>query len=164
MKLAICSDLHDNLWVLEKALPGMAQAEAMVFCGDLCAPFSLKALSEGFHGPLHVVWGNNDGDKWLMTETAHEVGNVTIHGEIAELDFNGYRVAAVHYPRIGRALARSGMYDLTCYGHDHLQHYERVGAGLLLNPGELMGRFGRVTYAMVDTVARQVQVVEVSTR
>lgn len=164
MKLVVCSDLHDNLWVLEQALLGMVGADALIFCGDLCAPFSLKALAEGFPGPIHVVWGNNDGDKWLMTEIAHQVGHVTLHGEIAELDFNGFRVAAVHYPRIGRALARSGLYDLTCYGHDHLQHYERVGNALLLNPGELMGRFGRVTYALVNTESRQVQVVEVPLR
>ncbi len=164
MKIVVCSDLHDNLWVLEKARAGMATADVMIFCGDLCAPFSLKALADGFPGPIHVVWGNNDGDKWLMTEIAHQVGNVTLHGEIAELDLEGYRVAAVHYPRIGRALARSGLYDLVCYGHDHLQHQERVSNTILLNPGELMGRFGRVTYAIVDSVASQVKVCEVPFR
>lgn len=44
MKLIICADIHDNIWVLEKALLGMAEAEALLFLGDFCAPFTLVQL------------------------------------------------------------------------------------------------------------------------
>ncbi|MBN1259824.1 MAG: YfcE family phosphodiesterase [Anaerolineae bacterium] len=163
MKIAICSDIHDNLQALSGALADMndLNAEALVFCGDLNAPFTFKALVEGFAGPVHTVWGNNDGDKWLITELAHQLAGVTLHGEFAEIDFAGYRVAAVHYPRIARALARADLYDLVCYGHDHQQHHERVGSTLLVNPGELMGRFGPPTYVIVDSASGLVQVQKV---
>lgn len=161
MKIAVCSDIHDQLANLERALAGMAQADALLFCGDLCAPFTLKALAEGFPGPVHTVWGNNDGDKWLLTEIAHQAGNVTLHGEFAELDLDGYRVALVHYPRLGQALAHSRLYDLVCYGHNHQPFTGQVETTLLLNPGELLGRFGRVTYAIVDSEAGQAQIHEV---
>lgn len=160
MKIAVCSDIHDNLDALDRALVGMKQAgaEVLLFCGDLNAPFTLKALAEGFEGAVHTVWGNNDGDQWLITEIAHAVDNVTLHGVFADLEFDGYRVAVVHYPNLGRALARSDYYDLVCYGHDHESHHERVGETLLLNPGELMGRFDPPTYAVVDTTTGEVEV------
>ncbi len=151
MLLAVFSDIHDNLTALDQALKAVAHADALLFCGDLCAPFTLKALAEGFPGPVHTVWGNNDGDRWLMTDIAHKAGNVTLHGDFAELDLDGFKVAAVHYPRLGYVIAHAQLHDLVCYGHDHQAHLERVGKTLLLNPGELMGRFGRPSYALVDT-------------
>ncbi len=156
MLLAVFSDIHDNLKALEQALRAVAQADALIFCGDLCAPFTLKALAEGFPGPVHTVWGNNDGDRWLMTEIAQKAGNVTLHGDFAEMEFNGYKVAAVHYPRLGYVIAHAHLHDLVCYGHDHQAHLEWVGTTALLNPGELMGRFGKCTYALVDTETRTV--------
>ncbi|MGC9400390.1 MAG: metallophosphoesterase [Anaerolineae bacterium] len=163
VKIAICSDIHDHLSILDAALNDMRDlgAEVLFFCGDFNAPFTLKALAEGFPGPVHVVWGNNDGDQWLMTEVAHGLDNVTLHGVFAEVEIEGYRVAAVHYPRLGWALAHADLYDLVCYGHDHEAHQERVGETLLLNPGELMGRFGVSTYAMVDSGRDQAEIREV---
>ncbi len=160
MKLAICSDIHDNLSALEQALVDMQQADVdvVIFCGDFNAPFTLKALGEGFSGPVHVVWGNNDGDQWLMTEIAHRLPNVQLHGVFAEVDLDGYRVGVVHYDRLGRALAHADLYDLVCYGHDHEARHEWVGETLLVNPGELMGRFGPPTYAIVNSVSGEVQV------
>jgi hypothetical protein len=157
MKIAVCSDIHDNLVALDTALGDMctAGAEVLFFCGDFNAPFTLKSVAEGFPGEVHVVWGNNDGDQWLMTEIAHQVDNVTLHGIFAEVDLDGYQVAAVHYPRLGRALAHADLYDLVCYGHDHEAHQERIGRTLLLNPGEMMGRFGPSQYAIVDTVSER---------
>ncbi len=162
VKIAVCSDIHDNLSALEAALEGMreAGADVLLFCGDFNAPFTLKALAEGFPGPVHVVWGNNDGDKWLLTEIARQCDNVTLHGIFAEIELDTYRVAMVHYVRLGRALAHADLYDLVCYGHDHDAHQEWVGDTLLLNPGEMMGRFGAPTYAIVDSELGQAEIRE----
>ncbi len=153
MKLALCSDSHDNLAAVKGMLSQLEDVAALFFCGDFCAPFTLKALS-AFRGPLHVVWGNNDGDQWLLTEVAHQADNVTLHGIFGEVTLGDFKVAFIHYPKVAYALARSGMYDLVCYGHDHTAHMEQIGNTLLVNPGELMGRFGRSTYALVDTEQR----------
>lgn len=150
MKIAICSDIHDNIWALESALPLVREADLLLFCGDFCAPFTLVQLAQGFPGPIHVVWGNNDGDRWLLTEQATRHDHVILHGELAELDLAGRHVAMTHYPEIARGLARAGNYDLVCYGHDHIACDEQVGRSRLVNPGELMGRFGRSTFAMLD--------------
>lgn len=161
MKLAVCSDIHDNIWVLEHALSEMADADAVVFCGDLCAPFTLVQLAEEVAGPVHVVWGNNDGDKWQLTQQAARFSHVRLHGELAEIELDGLRIAANHWPEIAQGLAHCGRYDLVCYGHDHTAFQERVGDSLLLNPGEIMGRFGRSTYALFDTRKRTAAIREV---
>jgi putative phosphoesterase len=108
------------------------------------------------------VWGNNDGDKWLLTRNANAAGNVTLHGELAELELGGRRVAVNHYPHIARPLAESGDYDAVFYGHDHKAHMERIGDTLLLNPGEVMGRFGKSTFAWYDTDTGKAELVEVA--
>jgi len=101
-----------------------------------------------------------------------------MHGQLAELEFDGLRVAVNHYPEIARRLAASGAYDLVCYGHDHVAHEEHLpalvgcrrcckaapgspGGTVLLNPGEVMGLHGRSTFALVDTTTRAVTFVEI---
>ena len=163
MRIAILSDIHDNIWVLRELLVGL-QADALIFCGDLCAPFSLAEIAERFAGPIHVVWGDNDGDPWLIGKVARRFAQVTIHGDFAEVELDGRQVAVTHYPAIGRALARSGLYDLVCYGHNHERSVEQVGPTVLVNPGEVMGRFGLSTYAVYDTQSAQASLVEVKRR
>lgn len=163
MRLAILSDTHDHLHVLRAALPQITAADAILHCGDLCSPFIVKHLAEGAAGrPVHIVWGNNEGDVRLMAGIAQQAGNVTLHGALAELVLDGVRVAVNHYPEIARGLAASGQYDLVCYGHDHQAHQEQVGACLLLNPGEIMGLYGRRSFAVYDTQTRQAEFIELA--
>lgn len=162
MLLSILSDTHDNIWALRTALPRLAETDAAIHCGDLVSPFMLKQLGEGMSGkPVHMVWGNNNGDMLLIQSIAAQLGNITLHGELAELELGGVRMAVNHYPAIGRALAASGKYDLVCFGHTHKVFEEKVGDCLLLNPGELMGLYGRRTFAVYDTSTRRVELVEV---
>ena len=159
MKIAILSDVHDNIWVLERLLADIAQpgAGALLYCGDLCAPFTLKQIGEGFDGPVHVVLGNNDGDVLLLSRIANELDNVTLYGPFAYLELDGRKVAVNHYPQIAHDQARSGQYDLVCHGHDHTANVEHFGETLLVNPGEGMGRFGTSTYALYDTATGQAE-------
>jgi len=163
MKVAVLSDAHDNIWKLGELLEdvGRSGAEVLLFCGDLCAPFTLKQIGEEFGGPVHVVQGNNDGDVFLLTRIATSLDNVTWHGLFAYLEFDGRKVALNHYPQIARDQALSGLYDLVCHGHDHTAKVESHGKSLLVNPGEVMGRFGKSTYALYDTESGYAELREV---
>ena len=160
MKIAVLSDIHDNIWQLEKLL-GSLEADALICCGDFCAPFTLAQIAEGFGGPVHAVLGNNDGDPLHLARVAGRHKHVKLHGQFAELELGGRSVAITHYPDMGRALARGGTYDLVCYGHSHEPVVERGERTLLLNPGEVMGRLGPSTYALYDTDSGQAEIVEV---
>jgi len=161
MKIAILSDAHDNIWKLEEVLQQLEGVGALLFCGDFCAPFSLAAIAEGFAGPVHVVFGNNDGDQWLLTRNANRADNVTLHGTFAALELGGKRIAVTHYPQVAEGAAASGLYDLVCYGHNHTRQIERVGDCLKVNPGEVMGRFGVSSYAVYDTETGDAEIREV---
>ena len=157
MKLLVMSDSHDNIWKLDAATEHLARADAILHCGDICSPFMIRRLGELTGAkPVHVIWGNNDGDTYLIGQVASAFPHVILHGALAQLELGGLKVAANHYPEIGRGLARSGDYGLVCYGHDHAPLEERLGECLLLNPGELMGMNGRSTVAIVETDDRTV--------
>ncbi len=151
MLIAVMSDCHDRLDHLEEARGKVAHAEALIFCGDFCAPFTLRALADGFRGPIHAVFGNNDGDVYLLLAAAEKAGNVTFHQPVAKIEMGGRQIAVAHYPEIGRALALSGEFEAVFSGHNHTADVQRLKSTLWGNPGELMGRFGRPSCGLYDT-------------
>lgn len=158
MRIGIISDTHDNIWRLEEALSYLQDTDAILHCGDLISPFIVHRLGKGLgNKPVHVVWGNNDGDKRALTQAAGQYGNITLHGDFADLSLDSVRIAINHYPEIGRSLASCEQYDLVCYGHDHTAFKEQIGKTLLINPGEVMGLNGSATLAIYDTGPRRVE-------
>ncbi|HIC89363.1 MAG TPA: YfcE family phosphodiesterase [Anaerolineae bacterium] len=151
MRIAVLSDIHDHLEYLQKALAAVRDAQVLICCGDFCAPFTVAAIAEQFSGPVHCIFGNNDGDPFLISQVAGRFDHVTIHGLYAELEFDNRQVAVIHYPKIARRLAQAGIFDLVCYGHDHRAHVEQIGKTVLANPGEVMGRFGSPSLGVYDT-------------
>ena len=151
MLVAVLSDVHDNIWNLEKALAELTEAEALIFCGDLCAPFSLEMLAEGFSGPVHVVLGNNDGDLLMLSAIASRVPNVSLYTMLGRLNMNGREIAFTHYPALAEELVSSGRYDAVFSGHTHRYQHQRQGRTLWVNPGEVMGRYGEPGYVLYDT-------------
>jgi len=152
VKIAILSDSHDNIWNLAKALSAVngAGCDAMLHCGDLVAPFIIAQLAQAFDGPIHCIEGNNDGDGRLQHQVAAGFSQVSLHGPYAELEVSSRRVALIHYPEPARRIAQCGFFDLVCYGHDHQAHEEQVGECILVNPGEVMGRFGAPSWGLYD--------------
>lgn len=158
MHIAVFSDSHDQIANLEAALAAANQAGAsmLLHCGDLCAPFMLDRLGRGFSGPIHVVFGNNDGDGRLLQTIASKYEQITLHGIYAEIEAMGRMLAMIHYPEPARRIAESGQFDLVVYGHNHEKHVESVekrtgSAGVLANPGELLGMNGTPTWGLYDT-------------
>jgi len=161
MKIGIISDSHDNIWRLEEAIQYLITADLVLHCGDLISPFMVHRLAKGLGNiPVHLVWGNNDGDKFTVSKIAEKYTNFTIHGEYFELEIDQIRIAINHYPEIARGLALSEQYDLVCYGHDHIPHQEQLGKTILVNPGEIMGMNGSSTLAFFDTQIGRVEHLE----
>jgi uncharacterized protein len=165
MKIAILSDIHDNVWTLKAALPHLQGADALIFCGDFCSPFVVGLLATGFAKPVHAVLGNNDGDRHQITLNACKFDHLKIHGEFGVVELDGKHFAVTHYPEIARAVAASGQHDLVCYGHDHTFTLDLENR--LLNPGTLMGYnpLGKTnvpaTFVVYDTQTRSAQAFQV---
>jgi hypothetical protein len=142
MKIAILSDIHDNIWNLEAARPSLLKSDAMICCGDLCSPFVVGMLAEGYEDrEIHIVFGNNDGDLFRITQNASKFPKVHIHGDFYanSVPFGGRRFAVNHYPDIALPIAQAGKHDVVCYGHDHAFNVATTGNTLMINPGTLMG-------------------------
>jgi putative phosphoesterase len=157
MRIAVMSDTHDNIWNLSIALEQInaSGAEVLLHCGDLCAPFMIDRLGKGFAGPIHVIFGNNEGDGRLLQSVASKHSHVRLHGIYAELDIGGRRIAMIHYPEPALRIAQSGQFDLVCYGHNHQKKIEKVGHCVLANPGEVLGMNGSPTWGLYDCESQE---------
>ncbi|MEG0426637.1 MAG: YfcE family phosphodiesterase [Akkermansia sp.] len=154
MRIGVISDIHDRLDHLQLVMEELREAdcEAIICLGDICAPFTLLALLEhSEHLPIHLVFGNNDGDIFLLSQIASHHDRVTLHGQFGQTVIAGLRIAMTHYPAIATPLAKSGDYDVILYGHNHTAASTIVGHCILGNPGEIMGRLGTIGYGILDT-------------
>jgi putative phosphoesterase len=169
MKIAVLSDIHDNVWNLQAALPRLQDADALIFCGDLCSPFTANLLAKGFRDrPIHIVFGNNDGDLFRISRVAGKHAHVSLHGELFQAELDGKSFAAVHFDNIAVDIVHSGRYDVVCYGHNHHYQVEQVGRTLAINPGTLMGFDPyslsdiAATFVIYDTQSGETQRMELS--
>jgi hypothetical protein len=138
MRIAILSDIHDHLWNLAAAIHHTQDADALICCGDLCSPFVIDELAK-FTKDVHIVFGNNDADLYRITMKAGANARIHLHGELFQTVLDGKRFAVNHFDYIARPLAKSGDYDVACFGHNHEFEISEASACLLINPGPIMG-------------------------
>ena len=170
MKICLLSDSHDNRRLLEHAVEDACArgVEAVLHCGDVVAPTTLRVLKK-FALPVHVIHGNNTGDLYAMSRLAQDAESmVRYHGQDATLHLGGRVIFLVHYPHYAAAMALTGDYDLVCCGHDHRASIVAVnnvkgGVTHLLNPGTVGGVGARPTYILIDLAAATFEVREVPT-
>ncbi|UCF05725.1 MAG: YfcE family phosphodiesterase [bacterium] len=151
MKLAVMSDTHDHLENLERALKKInrQKPDALVHCGDLCSPFVVDRLA-GFRGAVHVVFGNNEGDRFTIDRAARRFEHIAIHGEFGFIETGEGVAAFTHRPEFAEGFATTGRYKAVFYGHTHRHKAERIGDTWLINPGELLGFIERPRYIIFD--------------
>jgi hypothetical protein len=171
MRIAVLSDIHDNVWKLDAALAAVADTDAMICCGDLCSPFIVHQIGRGYTKPVHIVFGNNDGDHFRITANAAKYPHLHVHGEIYTAVFDGRSVAVNHFDAIARPIVESGRFDAVCFGHNHRFEIARTGATLAINPGAIMGATFAAdgtrtdcasTYAVYDTQTGDAEGMEIT--
>lgn len=166
-RIAVISDSHDRVDNLRKfAEQARREAiETVIHAGDIVSPFALREL-RGFK--VYAVFGNNDGEKLLLSKVAGEIGAVLVEQPLFA-SIGGREVAVVHgasspegTAKLVEALARSKLFSVVVYGHTHRMDVRRVGETLIVNPGTLSGYLAeRATFAIVDLDTLEVEIVEV---
>jgi putative phosphoesterase len=164
MKIGVISDTHDNLPLVDKAVARLNEekVELTLHAGDYTSPFVIpkfKALDRRLIG----VFGNNDGDHEFLKKRFGETTNCEIRGRFALVDVEGFRIALLHGDEVEllNALVDSQGFDAVVSGHTHVLVNRVEGRTLVLCPGEVCGYLtGRSTLALLDTVKREVVVVE----
>lgn len=159
------SDIHDHIWNLEKVLHlvKVGKGEAIIFCGDMIAPFVSAQLAKTTL-PTYLCLGNNDEDHIGMYKLgSRQFTWFHLSQEFGQVELDGKRIAFCHYPKLGELLAKSGEYDAVFHGHTHEVKQERWGETLLVNPGAVCGiqngMPGTASFAWYDTDTHKVDLV-----
>jgi len=165
MLIGVMSDTHDDIMQTKKAVSRFNRegVERVLHAGDFISPFMIDTLIE-LAAPLTGVFGNNDGDRPLLERKSAAFPSMKIAGTFARIDSGGMRIALLHGNdrELLETLAACGSLDLLVYGHTHLPEVRKDGPLLIVNPGEVYGHLtGRSTVALVDTVKRSAEIVEI---
>jgi hypothetical protein len=159
MLIGVISDTHDRLPLIEKGLAALERrrVEALIHPGDLIAPFAARIVAKFDRGPVHVTYGNNDGERAGLKAVLPRIVDGPLWVELG-----GRRILVHHFidwcepADIARA-------DVVITGHTHEVENRRDGARLILNPGECCGWVnGRCTVAVLDTDSLSAEILEVT--
>jgi len=160
MLIGIMSDTHDNIPLVKKAIEIFNEKRVgyVIHAGDYTSPFTLKLFKE-LQCKYIGIFGNNDGDKLLLLESAE--GNIRNQPYIFTL--RDRKIVVMHEHHVVDALADSGHFDLVIYGHTHKADVRKVKNTLVVNPGEVSTYlYGKATVALVDLEKLEAEIVELS--
>jgi len=158
MLIGVLSDTHDRLPAIVAALEQFRTLgiEEVIHCGDVVAPFAAKLLAE-YRGRLHLVYGNNDGERPGLREILPQM----IDGPL-KLEIAGRRILVHHFIEWCRPADVAGA-EIILTGHTHRAAVDCQNGKLFVNPGECCGWVsGRCTIAVVDLSANRAEIVEIT--
>jgi putative phosphoesterase len=150
MKLAVISDIHDNLLRLEEALSYCRhqKIEACICCGDIGQLDGLEKIANTFRN-VYLALGNADYN--LLNKTGLFPENIKWSEDVLNIEVDGLVIAIVHHDYKAKELAKLDKFDVIFYGHTHTPWEKKIGRTLLINPGETAGQFGPASFAIFDT-------------
>ncbi len=169
MKVCILSDSHDHIPLLNAAVADAVKkgCEAVLHCGDVVAPSTLRCLLK-YQIPIHSIHGNNAGDLFAMTKMASRSnGYLHYYGMDAGIELAERRIFLVHYPHYAKAMATSGDWHLVCCGHSHkvsITEVKNVAGNMtwLINPGTIGGvGQAKATYIYADLNTLHFEICEI---
>ncbi len=159
MLIGIISDSHDHVSHIERAVDIFENhdVDTVLHAGDFCSPFTIppfESLS------LKGVFGNNDGDHYVLLQKFREIG-AEHFGNFGELMLDNCRIVLYHGTDapITAALEQCGKYDVVVSGHTHEKKKATVNSTLSINPGTAHGFGEEATVALLDTDTMDVEFV-----
>lgn len=158
MKIAVISDIHDNIARLNEALSIATKEniEACFCCGDISSLETVQIISGAFKR-VFLVLGNMDFALKNQLELFPE--NITASADILEFKLGKLKIALTHYDYKAKELAKSELYDFIFYGHTHTPWEKKIKKTTILNPGEITGQFGRASFAIFDTKGKKAKLI-----
>ena len=148
--LAVISDTHGHERFMKAALTVLQPYRPQAYChaGDIGSEPIIRMFPDD--RPCYFVRGNCDRDPELLAKATEDAGHHW-HGEQAELNLNGRKIALMHGDRprtLGDAID-SQQFDLVIHGHTHQTRVEQKGKTLIFNPGAVY-RANPRTVALLD--------------
>ncbi len=156
MKIAIISDVHNNISNLKKVINycKINYIKKIICCGDLASKETLDYFCNNFPGEIYYVFGNMD-DAFLKTElfggikeSAVNYKNAKVFRYVGNLKIKNKNILFVHFPDMARKLCQKEKCDVVFYGHTHKPWEEYVEKCKMLNPGNVANEFYPPSFAV----------------
>lgn len=149
MKIAIISDIHDNLEYLNIFFKHCQEKEidSVICCGDVTTLETFKILRKNFSGMIHFVFGNID---MFSPRDISGLQNVKSYGRVGRVEIEGRKIGMCHEPYLIDKVLEKGECDFVFYGHTHKPWIENRGKTIVANPGTLGGVFQKSTFSILD--------------
>jgi putative phosphoesterase len=165
MKIAIISDIHDNLERFSEVakLLRAEKLEVGICCGDITSVETLCEISKEFK-QLYLVYGN--ADYALLDKTGLFPENVILFDgsddsskrtleffrkSVGIINIDNIKIVFAHKKVIAKERAESEKPDVVFYGHTHTPWEDKDQNTKYINPGEICGRYGKPSFAIFDT-------------
>ena len=149
MKIAIISDIHDNLPNLNKCLTwcNNENAEEIICCGDITHNDTLRFLALHFRNKIHLVSGNVEIYK---ESEVRKYENMKFYGKKGIIYIEDKTIGFCHEPEYIREILKKEKCSIVFYGHTHKPWEEEKDGVRLINPGNISGTFQKSTFAVLD--------------
>jgi len=149
MRIAIISDIHDNLVNLEKCLNWCDQQKVagLICCGDITNSETLHFLATHFKGAIHLVRGNVE---IYHEQELDQYNNIKYYGKIGRIELSSKVIGICHEPYFIDKIIKQGGYNIVFYGHTHKPWQSERNGIILINPGTLGSMFSKATFAVWD--------------
>lgn len=156
MKIVIISDIHDNHINLNKCLAWCEKnnIEEMICCGDVANDETIAMMSKGFKNNIYLVKGNMD---YFDERAISKYKNIIYYNKIGRVKIDNLWIGLCHEPFLLAKVLEKGTCDIVFYGHTHKPWEEEKMGVRFVNPGTLAGMFQRGTFAVYDTVAKELE-------
>ncbi|MEA3464329.1 MAG: YfcE family phosphodiesterase [Patescibacteria group bacterium] len=159
MKIAIISDIHDNLVNLEKCLKWCRENDIkeMICCGDVTNSETLQFLATRFKDTIHLVKGN--AETYDESEIK-QYDNIRYYGKIGKVKLNRKVIGICHEPYFINKMIKQDEYDIIFYGHTHKPWEEEKNGVRLINSGTLSAMFHKATFAVMEDDKIELKILE----
>lgn len=149
MKIAVFSDIHDNLARWREAVKIIAEGniEIGICLGDVTNLETLEEVSKTFE-KLYFALGN--GDWQIKNNQGSAPENVEVFEKSGEILLAGKKVGIAHDEKTAKKILEQNDLDIIFYGHSHTPWEKKLGDTVMLNPGEIAGHFGKASFAIFD--------------
>jgi hypothetical protein len=158
MKIAIISDIHDNIDKLQKCLE-ICETEKVkkILClGDVANKETLFYLATNFKDDIFLVRGNACNYEEFFVK---QFSNLKYFDNIGKIIIDNLKIGIVHQPfKIDILKNKYGDdFNFVFYGHSHKPWIEKKGNSYITNPGNLTGSPYSSTFAILDSKTKKIE-------
>lgn len=157
MKIAIISDIHDNIANLETFFQTIKKEEiSKIIClGDITNSETLKKLAKNFSSEIFLIYGNAE----IYSEAElKNYKNINYLERLKVIKIDGLKIGLCHEPGFIRKLFQEEPnLDFVFYGHTHKPWISIKNKATMANPGTLGGVFQRPSWAIFDTITKKLK-------